>query len=274
MNPLAASGSCRFLPLARWLGVLGWLLLAGCQAPPPPTYRIGFSQCTNGDAWRLAMLAGMKKELSFYPEVSFQMKDARNSTRAQERHIREFLREGVDLLIVSANEAEPITPVVEEAYNRGIPVVILDRRTTSPLYTAYVGGNNVEVGQIAGHYASSLLHQRGNVLEVLGAPGASPALDRHRGFAQALAAAPGVRLVGQVPGNWEQPSVRRALPAALRAHPEVNLIFAHNDRMALGAYQVCRQLGLTQRVRIMGVDGLPGPRGGIQLVQEKVLAAT
>ena len=257
-----------------------WLLallagLAGCTpSTPPPRYRIGFSQCTGGDAWRQAMLAGMKKELSFYPEVSFRMKDAQYSSARQEQQIKEFLREGIDLLIVSANEAEPVTPIVEEVYNRGIPVVILDRRTTSKLYTAYVGGNNVEVGQQAGHYAAGLLRQRGNVLEVRGAPGSSPAVDRHRGFAQALAAYPGLRLVAEVNSNWERPSVLERLPQVLRQHPDVDLIFAHNDRLALGAYQVCKQLGRERRIRIIGVDGLAGVRGGIQLVQDGVITAT
>ncbi|WP_201983460.1 substrate-binding domain-containing protein [Hymenobacter rubidus] len=249
-----------------------WTNLA--LAAAPPHYRIGFSQCTNGDAWRLAMLAGMKKELSFYPEVSFRMKDARYSSALQKQQIQEFLHEGIDLLIVSANEAEPVTPIIEEVYNRGIPVVILDRRTTSQLYTAYVGGNNVEVGQTAGGYAANLLGEHGQVLEILGAPGSSPAVDRHRGFAKALAAYPGMHLVAQVNSNWERPSVLERLPAVLRDHPEVDLIFAHNDRLALGAYQVCKELGRQRRVKIIGVDGLPGSRGGIQLVQDGIITAT
>lgn len=263
--------------LLRRFGVLFGLLLwlAGCStSTPTPKYTIGFSQCTNGDAWRQAMLAGMKKELSFHPEVNFRMKDAHDNSRLQQQQIREFLREKIDLLIVSANEAEPITPIVEEAFNRGIPVVILDRRTTSKLYTAYVGGNNLEVGQAAGNYVGSLLKGRGNVLEILGAPGASPAVDRHRGFVQALASYPGLQLVAQVHGDWKRPSVMQRLPAVLRQHPETNLIFAHNDRMALGAYQVCKQLGLDGRIKVIGVDGLPGPHGGLQFVQDGVLTAT
>jgi signal transduction histidine kinase/DNA-binding response OmpR family regulator/DNA-binding LacI/PurR family transcriptional regulator len=256
-----------------WLLML--VLLSSCaEQTPNKRVKIGFSQCTNNDAWRQAMLAGMKKELSFYPEVAFEMKDAHDNSALQRQQIQEFMREGIDLLIVSANEAEPITPVVEEVFNRGIPVVILDRRTTSKLYTAYVGGNNIEVGQTAANYISSLLRQRGNVLEILGAPGASPALDRHKGFAEALTAYPGMRLVAQMQGNWKRPSVIQKLPALLKAHPEVDLIFAHNDRMALGAYQVCKQLGLDRRIKVVGVDGLPGPHGGIQFVQDGILAAT
>ena len=256
------------------LSLLLGLCLPALAAEPPPHYVIGFSQCTMNDAWRQAMLAGMKKELSFYPNVTFQLKDAHDDSRVQQQQIQEFLNEGVNLLIVSANQAEPITPVVEEAFNRGIPVVILDRRTTSKLYTAYVGGNNLEVGEAAGRYIGSLLGGRGAMLEVLGAAGSSPAADRHRGLMQGLRSFPGVRVVGQVQGNWQRASVLRQLPAVLRAHPEVRLIFAHNDRMALGAYQVCKQLGLDQRVRVIGVDGLAGPQGGINLVQDGVIAAT
>ncbi|WP_426062075.1 hybrid sensor histidine kinase/response regulator transcription factor [Hymenobacter sp. B1770] len=273
---LSLAAAFRYLTVLFQSTALPLLLLAAasCSAPAPQPYRIGFSQCTNGDAWRLAMMAGMQKELSFYPQVTFRMKDAHDNSAVQREHIAEFLREGIDLLIVSANEAEPITPIVEEAYNRGIPVVILDRRTTSPLYTAYVGGNNQEVGQTAARYISSLLRQRGEVLEILGAAGSSPAVDRHRGFVEGLAAYPGIRRTAQVQGDWKHPSVLRALPAVLRDHPEVDLIFAHNDRMALGAYQVCKQLGLAGRIRIVGVDGLPGPQGGIQMVQDKVMTAT
>jgi len=250
-------------------------LLTGCtRAAPKRQYTIGFSQCTNGDAWRQAMLAGMQKELSFYPEVRFRMKDAKYSSALQEQQIREFLKEGIDLLIVSANETEPVTPIVEEVYNRGIPVVILDRRTTSKLYTAYVGGNNLEVGQTAANYVAGLLGERGQVIEVLGAPGSSPAIDRHRGFAQALAKYPNLQLVAEVNSNWERPSVLARLPAVLRQHPEIDLIFAHNDRLALGAYQVCKQLKRERQVRIVGVDGLPGPHGGIQLVQDGIINST
>jgi signal transduction histidine kinase/DNA-binding response OmpR family regulator len=244
------------------------------KATPAPHYVIGFSQCTMNDAWRQAMLAGMKKELSFYPNVEFRLKDAHDNSTVQQQQLHEFLQEKLDLLIVSANEAEPITPLVEEAFNRGTPVIILDRRTTSKLYTAYVGGNNQEVGQAAGRYIGSLLGGRGALLEVLGAAGSSPARDRHEGLMQALTAFPGVRVVGKVQGNWQRPSVLSALPAALKEHPEVRLIFAHNDRMALGAYQVCKQLGLARQVRVVGVDGLAGPQGGLQLVQDGIIAAT
>ncbi|TVT39007.1 substrate-binding domain-containing protein [Hymenobacter setariae] len=254
-----------------------WLLLglAGCAAAPQePVYRIGFSQCTTSDAWRRAMLAGMQKELGFYPNVQFQMLDAHNDSDLQRRQVQELLRQHVDLLIISPNQSGPLTDLAEAAYSQGTPVIVLDRRTTSRLYTAYVGGNNLEVGRTAGHYAAQLLGQKGNVIEVLGTPGSSPAAERHRGFAQALAAYPGLRLVAQMQGDWRPASVRQQLPAVLRAHPEANLLFVHNDQMAQAAQQVARQLGLGSRLRIIGVDGLAGPGNGLQLVADGALQAT
>ena len=260
-------------PSGFWLLLCLWV--AGCApAAPERVYRIGFSQCTTNDAWRRAMLAGMEKELSFHPNVRFQMLDAQNNSDLQQRQVRELIRQKVDLLLISPNQSGPLTALTEAAYNQGIPVVILDRRTTSRLYTAYVGGNNQEVGRTAGNYAAQLLHRRGQVLQIVGTPGSSPATDRARGFGQALAAYPGVRVVAQVEGNWQPASVLERLPAVLRAHPEVNLIFAHNDPMAHAAYQVVQQLGRAGRVRIIGVDGLAGPGNGLQLVQDGALQAT
>lgn len=250
-------------------------MLAAC-APTErePVYRIGFSQCTTNDAWRRAMLAGMEKELSFHPNVQFQMLDAHNDSDLQRRQVQELIRQKVDLLLISPNQSGPLTALAEAAYNQGIPVVILDRRTTSPLYTAYVGGNNREVGRTAGHYAAQLLRGRGRVLEVLGTPGSSPATDRDIGFREALAVHPGLALEARVEGNWQPASVLQRLPAVLKAHPDINLIFAHNDPMARAAYQVAREMGRAQRIRIIGVDGLSGPGNGLQLVEDGVLKAT
>jgi signal transduction histidine kinase/DNA-binding response OmpR family regulator len=247
----------------------------GCAAPPPePTYRIGFSQCTTGDAWRRAMLAGMQQELGLHPNVQLQVQDAHNDTELQRRQIQDLIRQRVDLLIISPNQSGPLTALTEAAYNQGIPVIILDRRTTSRLYTAYVGGNNLEVGRTAGHYAAQQLHQRGRVLEIMGRAGSSPATERHEGFAQALAAYPRLRALPPLAADWQPASVLRQLPAVLRAHPEVNLIFAHNDPMGRAAYQVAQQLGLARRIRIIGVDGLAGPGNGLQLVADGALQAT
>jgi signal transduction histidine kinase/DNA-binding response OmpR family regulator len=255
------------MPLVAWL--------AGCSAAADkaPAYRIGFAQCSTVGPWRKAMLAGMERELSFHPEVQLQMLDAHDNSQRQRQQIHELLRSGIDLLIVSPYEAAPVTPAVEEALRQGVPVVLLDRRTTSPHFSAYVGGNNLEVGQTAARYAARLLHGRGQVVEILGSAGSSATSERHGGFVQGLRDYPGLHLIGQVAGNWKEKPLP-ALRELLRTHPEVTLIFAHNDAMGRGARQVLQQLGRTRQVRIIGVDGLSGRNEGIDLVQRRVLDAS
>ncbi|UOG77097.1 substrate-binding domain-containing protein [Hymenobacter tibetensis] len=261
----------RILPLLAPV----WVLLAGCgHTVQRPAYRIGFSQYSVAGPWRRSMLEGMERELSFHPEVQLQMLNAENNSQRQQQQIRELLRTDIDLLIVSPYEAAPLTPAVEEAFQRGVPVLLLDRRINSDKYTAYVGGDNQEVGQLAARFATRLLHQQGNIIEILGLPGSSAASGRHQGFIRALAASPGVHVVSQINGTWQKADLKPALKAALKAHPEVTLIFSHNDGMARGAYEVCQELGLTKQVRIIGVDGLVGKGRGLDLVQQGVLAAT
>jgi signal transduction histidine kinase/DNA-binding response OmpR family regulator len=220
------------------------------------------------------MLAGMERELSFHPAARLRMLNAHSDSELQVRQIQQLLQEGIDLLIVSPNMAAPLAPAVEAAWARHVPVVLLDRRTTAPHYTAYVGASNEEIGRTAAQYAARLLHQQGRVVEILGTRGSSATAGRHQGFAQGLQAYPGLRMVGQVAGDWREATLKPALTDLLRAHPEVKLIFAHNDGMARGAYEVCQALGCSRRVRIIGVDGLPGPGEGLDLITRGKITAS
>ncbi|GAB4055637.1 substrate-binding domain-containing protein [Spirosoma litoris] len=220
------------------------------------------------------MLEDMNRELSFYPDIDFLVKDAGGQSDKQVEQIQELINQHVDLLIVSPNAARPITPIVEKAYQQGIPVIILDRRTVSDQYIAYVGADNVEVGRTAGAYANTLLDGVGEVIEIGESPGSSADIDRHRGFVEAISHHPGIRLVKKLEGDWDKHSFADELTQLLKAEPTVQLIFAQNDRTALKAHAICRQLGLDQRVKIIGVDGLPGKNEGIDLVERGILKAT
>lgn len=255
--------------------VLGACLL-GCSSPSAQNraFRIGFSQRTEADTWRKTMLADMQRELTFSPEVEFLVEDANGQSRQQVTQIQRLINQPVDLLIVSPNAAQPITPIVEKAYQQGIPVIIVDRRTASDQYTAYVGADNVEVGRTAGEYAHSLLRGRGKVIEIGESPGSSADIDRHRGFVAAISGHPGIQLVQKLEGDWDKQSFSDELTRLLTTEPAIQLIFAQNDRTALKAYRVCERLGLEKRVNIIGVDGLPGKNEGIDLVERGMLKAT
>jgi DNA-binding LacI/PurR family transcriptional regulator len=138
-------------------------------------------------------------------------------------------------------------------------VVVVDRKTASSFYTAYVGGNNFEVGKTAGQYVGDLLNGKGQVIQITGLPTSSPAVDRQKGFMEAIRQFPGIRVVGTLPGDWEKAVAKRRLAGLLDQHPGVDLIFAHNDVMALGAYEIWQEKGAGRKVKIVGIDGLAGP---------------
>ncbi len=257
-----------------WIFILFLGFLFSCDQQENTPYKIGFSQCVSSDAWRRAMHEEMKRELSFYPNLDLQIKDARGNNEEQIKQIQEFLDQGIDLLIVSPNESEPITPIVEKVFESGIPVVVVDRRITSNLYSAYVGGNNYEVGLTAGQYIKNLLKEKGKILEIWGLRGSSPAIERHRGLSDALQGTQ-IKIVNQINGEWEKDTAKNRLKHFLLKEepPEFDLVFGHNDVMTIGAHEVCKNLSLLPK-KFIGVDALPGPFGGIQAVHDGVLDAT
>lgn len=262
------------MPLLRYpTPVLLLLMLVWSSCEPPQPHVIGFAQCTMGDAWRQAMVQEMERELAFHDGVELVVRDAQNNSALQVRQIDELLREGIDLLIVSPNEAEPVAPAIARASQQGIPVIVIDRKTTTPRYTTYIGADNYAIGFTAGEYLAQLLDGKGTLLEITGLPGSSPAMDRGQGFKDAIAQYPDLQLIASINGQWLQDTAVQALAPFAERLGTVNAVFAHNDPMALGAYQVSRANGM-DTLKIVGVDGLAAPGAGLDLVLYDTLDAT
>jgi signal transduction histidine kinase/AraC-like DNA-binding protein/CheY-like chemotaxis protein len=251
------------------------LAFSSCnEANKKKVYIVGFSQCTMVNKWRQTMVEEMKRELAFHPDIKFVFKDANGSTKKQILQIQQLIDEKIDLLIVSPQEAAPVTPIVEQAFDQGIKVIIVDRRTLSQNYTAYVGGSNYDVGATIASFANSILKNGGNVLEISDIPGSSADIDRHEGFIKTLKDLNKLNYVGKIYEEGdEHPSNKNAM-IFLKAHSDIQLIFAQNDRLALSTYDACNKLGITNKIKIVGVDGLPGVNGGIDLVERGKLTAT
>ncbi|WP_353719019.1 substrate-binding domain-containing protein [Dyadobacter sp. 676] len=249
-------------------------LFAGCAEKQRENYVIGFSQCTGDDEWRRAMLDGMERELAFHNNTKLIFKDAHANSAVQVKQIEELLQSGIHLLIVSPNESDPLTPVIEKVFRKGIPVVVVDRRTSSPYYTAYVGGDNYQVGKTVGEYIVTLLRGEGKIIEITGLPRSSPASDRHRGLVDALAGQPGIRRMATLNGQWEKEIAKKQLRETLPRFPDLDLIFAQNEVMAMGAREVCNEVFPDRKIRVIGVDGLPGQFGDIQMVYDGHITAT
>ena len=236
-------------------------------------YHIGVSQCSD-DEWRHKMNKEMQREALFYDGVQVEFRTAKDNNQYQINDINYFIDRKVDLLIVAPNEAAVITPSVEKAIKKGIPVVVVDRKILSDNYTAFVGADNYKIGSDVGHYIVSRLNGKGNIFEVTGLQGSTPAMERHRGLMDALAGIPNIKRVGSVDGGWLQSQAGEKVDSVLRVHKDIDLLFAQNDRMAIGAYLAARQQGREKEMLFVGVDALPGKDYGLEQVISGVLDAT
>ena len=257
--------------------LLLYILLAGCLLascrPERPRYVIGVSQCSD-DEWRHQQNTEIMREAGFYRDLQVVIRTAKDNNERQIRDIRRFLNEGVDLLVVSPNEAEPITPVVEEAYERGIPVIVVDRKILSDKYTAYIGADNDGIGYAIGNYIANSLHGRGTVVEITGLSGSTPAMERHEGFTRAIRAYPDIQLLAVADGAWLRDQAEAKMDSLLDVYPHFDVLYAHNDRMADGAYEAAARRGREQGIRFFGTDALSGESYGLESVLRGKLDAT
>lgn len=243
--------------------------MSGCDKSER-VYRIGVSQCSQDD-WRAKMNDEINREIMFHEDAVVEIRSADDDNARQIADIRYFVDNNFDIIIVSPNEAAALTPVIREVYDRGIPVVIFDRNINGDTYTARIGVDDRGLGKSAAHYALHLLGSGARAIEIYGLHGSTPAEGRHEGFVGEFEAGGGV-LVASVPGNWNKEDAMPAVDSLLRAEPDIDLIYAHNDRMAIGASEVAGRLGRRDDIRIIGIDAAPDI--GIRAVADSVIDAT
>lgn len=236
-------------------------------------YRIGVSQCSD-DEWRHKLNNEITREALFYDGVEVEIRTAKDNNQKQREDIRYFIDKGVDLLIVSPNEAVPMTDIIEEAYDKQIPVIVVDRKILSDKYTAFIGADNYEIGKTVGEYIAGRMSGRGNVIELAGLSGSTPAIDRHQGLMSALSKYPGIRLLASEDARWLQAAAEHSMDTLLTKYPQVDYVFAQNDRMAVGAYLAACKQGREKEIRFVGIDALPGKDFGVARVENGLLEAT
>lgn len=249
------------------LTTLALLTLSACA--DNKKYRIGVSQCSQDD-WRKKMNDEIQREIMLHEDATVEIRSADDNSAKQIADLHYFVDNDFDIIIVSPNEAAALTPVIDDIYRKGIPVVVFDRNINSDSYTARIGVNDYDLGRSAAHYAINILGKSPTAIEIFGLPGSTPAEDRHVGFEEKFRANGG-EILGSAPGNWNQDTAEHVADSMLRLHPDVDLIFAHNDRMAIGASEVAKRLG-RDSIRIIGIDA--APLIGIQAVADGVIDAT
>lgn len=252
------------------------VLMANCgsRSASGDKFVIGFSQANKAEPWRTWMDSSLMKAASEHPELEIRYADAQQDNSKQVADVENFLRQRVDLLIISPNESKPLTGIVKRVYDSGIPVIVLDRSVEGDSYTTFIGADNREIGKAAGDYAVQLLGGKGSVVELKGLPGSPPAIDRSEGFHDAIKSHPDIKIIADPVADWLRDKGREQAEAALRANERVDLIYAHNDPMAMGAYLAATAMNRAKDLKIIGIDGLPGSEGGAQAVADGKLSAT
>lgn len=248
-------------------------LLASCTGGKK-RYVIGVSQCSE-DVWREKLNQELRVAALYYNNMDLDIASANDDVRLQTDQINRFVDKGVDLLIVAPGQVS-ISPAIDRAYEKGIPVIIFDRRTRSNKYTAYIGADNREIGASMGEYLAGALPKGGRVVELCGLSSSSPAIERAEGFDSVVAVRPSIDIVAKLHADWTEQGGFRAMDSLLRSpHPDFDCLFAHNDRMAMGARRAAQQHGLDlRRIRFCGIDAMPQKGAGLELVKDGTLFAS
>ncbi len=233
---------------------------------------IGFSQCNNAEPWRAAMNKALLAEAAKHAdEIQVILMDAQNDSSKQRSDVENLVTRGIDLLIISPKEATPLTRPVKRVYESGTPVIVLDRDIDEPAYTCFIGAPNEPIGEMAGKYAVKLLGGKGKVVEIMGLQSTPPGRERHAGFLKGIAGSK-LKIVYSQDAAWLREEGMKVMENALQAFPHIDLVYAHNDPMALGARRAAEDAGRAGEMKFIGIDGLPDE--GVKAVLEGKLDAT
>lgn len=245
-------------------------LLLSCQQH---RYRIGISQCSN-DGWRQKANREIKIGQYQYNNVDVIFASAENDGKRQVKQIDSMVAKGIDLLVVSPSDVKTVSPAIERAYDKGIPVILYDRMCQSEKYTAFIGADNVAIGSFMAQYVMSQVDNGDEVVEITGLAGSTPVEERHRGFIETIAKSKKHIKVTTIQGDWTIKTPRKLIYQLLKEGHRPACVFCHNDGEALGAYLGAKDLGLEKSMKFVGIDGLPGPNQGVEWVREGKLTAS
>lgn len=221
-----------------------------------PKWTIGMSQCNLGEPWRVQMNLDIKNTSEKYPEIKVIFKDAQNNSLKQRAQIEEYSSAGVDLIIVSPKEAAPLTQPVAAAFDKGIPVIVLDRRVLGDKYTCFIGADNKKIGKSAGEWIVKRLGGKGKLVELKGLMTSIPGQDRHSGFRKGIKGSD-LEIIFEADMKWLEPEARKEMESALARFPKIGLVYAHNDPGAHGAYLAAKAAGREKDIIFVGIDALP-----------------
>ena len=246
---------------------------AAPAATPAPAAQwvIGMSQCNLGEPWRVQMNEDIRKAAEAHKDIKVIFKDAQNDSLKQRAQIEEFIGAGINLLIVSPKEAAPLTPPVAAAFEKGIPVIVLDRKVLGDKFTCYISADNAKIGKAAGKWIATKLGGKGNVVELKGLMTSTPGQERNSGFREGIKGSD-LKVIFEADMKWLEPNARQEMESALARFDKIDLVYAHNDPGAHGAYLAAKAAGREKQITFVGIDGLA--HEGQAYVKQGILAAS
>jgi ribose transport system substrate-binding protein len=255
------------------------VLACSCGGGAKKQFVVAFSQANNAEPYRAAQNALMTKLWGEHTDVKLVISDAQQDNSRQVAQVETFIRQKPDLLIVAPNERAALTAVMGQAMDAKIPVICLERDIVQPNYTTYVHSDNVAIGRKAGQFIVDHLTKKygspkGNIVAIRGLLGVEGEMNRDRGAREILDRYPDIKTVADPVADWIQAKAKDRMTEVLRAQPKIDVVYGHNDPMAVGAYLAAKELGREKEMIFVGVDGLGGEAGGIKKVMDGVLAVT
>jgi len=240
---------------------------------------VAFSQANNAEPYRAAQKALMEQLFARVPNAKLVVSDAQQDNSRQIAQIETFIRQNPAVLIVAPNERAALTTVMGEAMAAGIAVICLERDVVKPNYIAYIRIDNRAIGRMAGQFIVDQLTKKygepkGNVVVLRGLLGVEAEINRDGGAREILDQYPEVHVLADPVADWIQAKAKDRMTEVLRVQPSIDVVYGHNDPMAIGAYLAAKELNREKDMIFIGVDGLGGPAGGIKKVMDGVLAAT
>lgn len=236
-------------------------------------YLIGVSQANLEEEWRLEVNRNISEEATKFIDMRVIYTDALNDSQKQINDISNLIKRGVDLLIISPNEVNALRDTISEA-NKTVPVIIMDREVPGSDYTMFIGADNKQIGIEAGKYVLDYLGpEGGNVIEVVGQEDSPVSIERSEGFRETINKNKNIKIIKTIIGDWMKDKTEDILKQMIFDLPKIDVVFAHNDEMALGAGLAARNMRIGN-ICYIGVGGLEGPEGGIQSVESGTLNCT
>ena len=266
--------------LAIMLALLVCVGLTACsnnggktEDPEEKTFVIGMLNANRAEPWNVQMDADVEAAASKYDNVKIVYKDCGGDASLQRSQIEEFINSGVDGLLISPVEADPLTPVVEEAHNAGIPIVLISRNITSDAYDQYVCTDNFALGYAAGQWVINNVGADAGVVMLNGLMTDGEGYDRALGFKRAIEGTD-IEILWEQDCQWDEAQGRSEMESVLSVvDPEkIDVVFGGNDPTAHGAYVACQAAGVEEGIKFFGIDGLENE--GRVYVDQGVFAMT